>query len=77
VTAKRLAVVVRNAAPTGAPPPASIRKWATAALRGSRGEVTVRIVGEAESAQLNSRYRKLGGATNVLSFPAGASMPLR
>jgi len=34
-------------------------------------EVSVRIVGEDEIAALNGRYRGLGNATNVLSFPAG------
>lgn len=32
-------------------------------------QLTLRIVDEAESAQLNSRYRHRSGATNVLSFP--------
>ena len=42
-----------------------------AALAGSgRGmaEITVRLVDEAESADLNKRYRGKRGATNVLSF---------
>lgn len=33
------------------------------------GELTVRIVGEAESAALNERFRNVMGATNVLAFP--------
>ncbi|NOY62619.1 MAG: rRNA maturation RNase YbeY [Gammaproteobacteria bacterium] len=32
-------------------------------------ELTVRIVSEEESAELNVRYRGRSGATNVLSFP--------
>jgi probable rRNA maturation factor len=35
-----------------------------------RGELTVRIVDESESAALNGRYRQGEGATNVLAFPA-------
>jgi probable rRNA maturation factor len=69
---KRLAIVVRNAARSrGVPKDASIRKWTAAALQGAAGEVTVRIVTAAESAELNARYRGHSGATNVLSFPAG------
>ena len=33
------------------------------------GELTVRIVGETESAALNKRFRNVMGATNVLAFP--------
>ena len=33
------------------------------------GELTVRIVGEVESAALNERFRNVMGATNVLAFP--------
>jgi probable rRNA maturation factor len=68
---------VRNAAP-GEPVPrdASIRKWTAAALQGGAGEVTVRIVSAAESAELNARYRAASGATNVLSFPAGEAFSL-
>jgi probable rRNA maturation factor len=68
----RLAIVVRNAARRkGTPKSASIRKWMAEALHGAVGEVTVRIVNAAESAELNARYRGHRGATNVLSFPAG------
>jgi probable rRNA maturation factor len=55
----------------GLPSAASIADWARAALAGSgRGtaDITVRLVGEAESADLNKRYRGKRGATNVLSF---------
>jgi probable rRNA maturation factor len=72
-----LAVVVTVQNPSRAakvPTPAQLRKWARAALtEGARGELTVRIVGEKESAELNSRYRGKKGATNVLSFPAGGA----
>jgi probable rRNA maturation factor len=73
MTAARVAVAVQNAArAASAPPAARIRKWVAAALRGARGEVTVRIVTADESAALNLRYRRRKGPTNVLSFPAGA-----
>ena len=38
------------------------------------GELSIRIVGEAESAALNDRYRGVNRPTNVLSF-AGAHAP--
>ena len=49
-----------------------VNKWIRAALarRCASAEVTVRIVGEAEGADLNRRWRKRRGATNVLSFPS-------
>jgi probable rRNA maturation factor len=53
------------------PPRAELRRWVAAALDiRAEAEVTVRIVGDAESAELNRRYRGCEGATNVLSFPA-------
>jgi probable rRNA maturation factor len=68
--ARTVVVTVQNAAGRAkAPQPADLRKWARAALaRDVRGEVTVRIVSEQESADLNTRYRGKKGATNVLSF---------
>lgn len=35
-------------------------------------ELSIRLVGEAESAFLNSTYRRCGGPTNILSFPPPA-----
>ena len=68
----RLFLTVQRASRArGLPGTASIADWAHAALAGSgRGtaEITVRLVDEAESADLNKRYRKKRGATNVLSF---------
>ena len=61
---------------------ADLRAWARAAVGALRedAELTIRIVDEAESARLNSRYRNKDGATNVLSFPfdapAGVDVPL-
>ena len=55
------------------PSASEIRAWAKAALKQLRdnSELTVRIVDEAESAELNKRWRNTEGPTNVLSFPAG------
>lgn len=56
----------------GLPGRAAFAKWARAALSGVRRvnlDLAVRIVGNAESARLNARYRGKHGPTNVLSFP--------
>lgn len=59
-----------------------ICSWAAAAYLGndSETEMTVRIVDEAESAELNQTYRHKSGPTNVLSFPfetpPGMELPL-
>lgn len=46
------------------------RRWAEAAATGlADAEVSIRIVDEAESAELNRTYRHKPGPTNVLSFP--------
>lgn len=60
---------------------AALETAAVAALRGADQadepvyELAVRLVDEAESAQLNGSYRDKPYATNVLSFPAGAELP--
>ena len=68
----RLRLVVQRASRArGLPGVASVAGWARAALAGSgpgTAEITVRLVDEAESADLNKRYRGKRGATNVLSF---------
>jgi len=70
--ASAVVVTVQNATRGAAVPKRKeLERWARSALaEGVRGEVTVRIVSESESAELNSRYRGKRGATNVLSFPA-------
>ena len=73
---RAVVVTVQNAA-KGArvPAPASVRRWAHAALpTTARGELTVRIVTRAESAALNERYRHKKGPTNVLSFAAESTV---
>jgi probable rRNA maturation factor len=69
---RALRVVIQNAsAMERMPPGAAIRRWAAAAAPPeAQGEMTVRIVDEAESAELNGRFRGRSGPTNVLSFPA-------
>ncbi len=71
-----LRVAVQKAHGGLVPQVREIRRWALAALEGAdvRGELTVRIVGEEESAALNERYRGKAGPTNVLAFP-GADAP--
>ena len=70
----RAVVTVQNAARgAGVPKAAELKRWALHALAEDvRGEMTVRIVDERESAELNSRYRGKEGPTNVLSFAAEA-----
>lgn len=55
-----------------------IRRWVMSVLEGRMptAELTVRIVDEVESEQLNQEYRHKEGATNVLSFPFEADVPL-
>jgi probable rRNA maturation factor len=52
------------------PSPQQVEDWVRVALSGQRSDaqLVVRIVGEKESAGLNSTYRGRTGATNVLSF---------
>ncbi len=56
-----------------APTDDTLRAWIATAVDATRhGEMTLRIVAEAESADLNKRYRGHEGPTNVLAFPAEA-----
>jgi len=57
----------------------SIQLWINLALRdvAEDCEISIRVVGESESADLNSTYRGKGGATNVLSFPVNAEVELK
>ena len=56
------------------PDPAKLRTWARAAVGKQReyAELTIRVVDEGEISELNERYRKRSGVTNVLSFPFDA-----
>jgi probable rRNA maturation factor len=51
------------------PTEAQVTAWVEAAIRRDNIEMVVRIVDEAESAELNQGYRGKTGPTNVLSFP--------
>ncbi|HEX5420668.1 MAG TPA: rRNA maturation RNase YbeY [Gammaproteobacteria bacterium] len=75
---RSLRVAVQNASSMERiPPAAAIRRWvAEAAPPEAQGELTVRVVDEAESAELNGRYRGRSGPTNVLSFPADFDLPV-
>jgi len=55
-----------------APRRGDIAHWANEALgrRAANSELSVRLVGRAESRKLNAHYRGKDHATNVLSFPA-------
>ena len=57
----------------------SIQLWINLALRdvAEDCEISIRVVGESESADLNSTYRGKRGATNVLSFPFNAEVELK
>lgn len=54
------------------PTPEQFQCWVDAALAeiDQNTEIVIRIVHEAESAELNERYRHKPGPTNILSFPA-------
>lgn len=54
---------------TDIPAEPQLQRWAAAALRRERAEIVIRVVDEAESAELNAHYRGKSGPTNVLSFP--------
>jgi len=56
------------------PSPGQFQEWARAALADARdeAELSIRVVDEAEGAELNRRYRGGDGPTNVLSFPFSA-----
>jgi probable rRNA maturation factor len=56
------------------------KRWAAAALtqlapEHPKSRLSIRIVDEAESAELNSHYRHKQGATNILSFPVPPGLP--
>lgn len=55
----------------GQPEPEQFQLWVDSALKGLRqsANILIRVVDEAESAELNSQYRGKSGPTNILSFP--------
>lgn len=70
-------VAIQRATSAHAPDDAVLRTAAAAALAGrtDNAGLCIRIVDEAESADLNARYRGKSGPTNVLSFPCDAEVP--
>jgi probable rRNA maturation factor len=54
------------------------QQWATSALQEVTQdcELSIRLVNEAESTELNSTYRGKSGPTNVLSFPFDSPVPM-
>ncbi len=60
----------------GLPAEERFRHWIEAALQQDfrQLEQTIRIVGEAESRDLNQRFRAKDAPTNVLAFPADAEL---
>lgn len=79
----KLAVSVQLAGPRrGVPHSLSLARWARAAFDASRRShayhdahpsLTIRVVGRAESRELNRTWRGKDQPTNVLSFPSGDS----
>ena len=72
MSARALQVDVQKRVRAWAPRRTDIATWASEALgrRAANAEVSVRLVGRAESRKLNAHYRGKDHATNVLSFPA-------
>lgn len=74
-------VCVENASEEPCPSSSEFDRWVSAALasvpEGPQDDwiVSIRVVGEAEGADLNSTYRNKPHATNVLSFPAEFDLP--
>lgn len=71
-------VDIQEASSGPAPSAQSIQSWAELALQevAEDCELSVRLVDETESAELNSTYRGKEGPTNVLSFPFDADIEL-
>lgn len=68
-----LCLDIDNVSTRVAPSNASFERWVRAALNvyaKDDAEISLRIVDEAEIAELNREYRGKNYATNVLSFPA-------
>jgi probable rRNA maturation factor len=78
VSAQPLTLELQRRVRAWSPRRADLERWASAALgkRAAGAELGVRIVGAAESARLNARYRGRDRPTNVLSFPSPA-LPAR
>lgn len=66
------AAVVENACDQPVPDETAFTLWVTAALNSSNKErlVSIRLVSDEESQELNRQYRGKDKPTNVLSFPS-------
>jgi probable rRNA maturation factor len=54
----------------------SLQAWVESAMdRRCAATLTLRVVDETESSELNERFRTASGPTNVLAFPPGDSLP--
>jgi probable rRNA maturation factor len=76
----KLVLSLQVASRRRSPSRTALEGWSRAALKGVRAArvaLGIRIVGEAESARLNGRYRNKSKPTNVLAFPyeAPAGVP--
>ena len=73
-----ICVTVQQVTRLDCPADDEIHQWIALAIPKERGplEITVRIVDEMESAELNQTYRHRSGATNVLAFPFQAPLGL-
>ncbi len=65
---------------TSVPLRRQFKHWAMAAMSSipsarTRCQLSIRIVDEAESAELNASYRQKQGPTNILSFPVPHDLP--
>jgi len=72
MTSPTLDIFLENDSEQNAPELAEFERWASAALNAHRAhaELSIRIVSEEESRELNHHYRGKDKSTNVLSFPA-------
>ncbi len=70
-------VEIQKASKAVQPGAVLLRRWARAALDGinESGSLCIRVVDTDEMAELNARYRRKQGATNVLSFVADMVAP--
>lgn len=64
-----MVVDIDNASAASVPSEDQFQCWALAAAPEGEAELSIRLVDEAESAELNQTYRHKIGPTNVLSFP--------
>ena len=73
---KTVAVEIQDVALCEATPSkGKLNTWIVTAIGGLRhGELTLRLVDEAEATEFNRRFRGGRGPTNVLAFPADADL---